>query len=182
VRLVFLYGPPAAGKLTIAREVAALTGFRVFHNHATVDALSTVFEFGTAPFVELRERVWLDVMGEAARTGLPGLVFTFVPERTVRPTFVPSLVERVRNAGGVVHFVKLECPDTEVERRLDDPSRRAFQKLRSVDLFRSLRDSGAFNYPALAADLILDTSQMDAKQGAQRLVAHFGLVRAPSPK
>ena len=30
--LVYLYGPPAAGKLTIAEKVRALTGFRLFHN------------------------------------------------------------------------------------------------------------------------------------------------------
>ncbi len=37
--LVYLYGPPAVGKLTVATELQRLTGFRLFHNHLTVDAL-----------------------------------------------------------------------------------------------------------------------------------------------
>lgn len=39
MKLLFIYGPPASGKLTVAREPAALTGYRLFHNHLVVDAL-----------------------------------------------------------------------------------------------------------------------------------------------
>lgn len=38
VDLVYLHGPPAAGKLTIATELAALGVGEVFHNHLTMDA------------------------------------------------------------------------------------------------------------------------------------------------
>ena len=54
--LVFLYGPVASGKLTIARELAARTGFALFHNHLVVDAVMAVFPFGSESFVRLRER------------------------------------------------------------------------------------------------------------------------------
>ena len=39
MKLVVLHGPPAVGKLTVARELARLTGWRLFHNHLVVDAL-----------------------------------------------------------------------------------------------------------------------------------------------
>ena len=172
MRLLFLHGPPAAGKLTIAREVAAITGFRVFHNHVTVDALLSVFEFGSPPFIELRERIWLDVMTEAANTGMSGLIFTFAPEGTVRTNFVPNLMARLRSAGVVMHFIKLRCPDAEIEKRLDAPSRRDSQKLRSVELFRSLRDAGAFKYPELPADLTIDTSELRPRESARLIVDH----------
>jgi predicted kinase len=44
-KLLLLYGRPAVGKLTVAREVAALTGGRLFHNHLTVNLALSVFEF-----------------------------------------------------------------------------------------------------------------------------------------
>ena len=38
--LVFIYGPPGVGKLTTARALAELTGFRVFHDHLTVNLVA----------------------------------------------------------------------------------------------------------------------------------------------
>lgn len=91
MKLVFIYGPPASGKLTVARELAALTGYKLFHNHLAVDALGAVFEFGSEPFVELRERIWVDVMTAASAAGIDGLIFTFAPERSVRDGFIDAL-------------------------------------------------------------------------------------------
>src|SRR5271156_4120318 len=94
MRLIFIYGMPAAGKLTVARELAAITGLRLFHNHLTVDLLLSTFEFGSPRFGSLREQIWLSVFEEACRSGLAGLIFTFNPETTVRPQFIPD-VQRI---------------------------------------------------------------------------------------
>jgi cytidylate kinase len=56
VDLVFLHGPAASGKLTVARALGDRVGFPVFHNHLVVDVLTTVFPFGSEPFVRLREQ------------------------------------------------------------------------------------------------------------------------------
>ena len=93
MRLTVLFGPPAVGKLTVARELVALTGAKLFHNHFVVDTLTSVFDFGSEPFVRLREQMWLDVFSAAAAEG-QDLVFTFAPETTVQPGFV----ERARAA------------------------------------------------------------------------------------
>ena len=69
MELIFLHGPAAAGKLTTARALEALLGHPVFHNHLVVDTLTTVFPFGSEPFVRLREEFWLQVFTEAARSG-----------------------------------------------------------------------------------------------------------------
>src|ERR1700747_3700957 len=93
MRLIFIYGMPATGKLTVARELARITGFKVFHNHLAVDLLLVIFEFGSKPFVELREEIWLSVFRQAAENDVPGLIFTFAPEGTVRPVFIPAAVK-----------------------------------------------------------------------------------------
>jgi len=43
MKLVFIHGPVASGKLTIARALGQLSGFAVFHNHLVVDAVAAVF-------------------------------------------------------------------------------------------------------------------------------------------
>src|SRR5207249_6103945 len=50
MRLVFIYGPPASGKLTVATELAKLTGFKLFHNHVSIQFVQSIFEFGTKTF------------------------------------------------------------------------------------------------------------------------------------
>src|ERR1700757_912953 len=117
MRLIFIYGMPATGKLTVARELARITGFNVFHNHLAVDLLLSVFEFGSKPFVELRELIWLSVMEEAAAT-LPAMIFTFNPENSVRQEFIQKAVETIRSRGGEVHFVEVVCDAEELERRI----------------------------------------------------------------
>src|SRR5262252_4752756 len=83
MRLVVLCGPPGVGKLSVARELAGRSGYRLFHNHLTVDLLESLFEFGSAPFVELRERLWLELLGRAADEGVTGVIFTLAFDRTV---------------------------------------------------------------------------------------------------
>ena len=77
MRLVFIYGLPATGKLTVAQALSKLTDYKLFHNHLVVDLLLSTFEFGSTPFIELREEIWLSVFKRACRNNLKGLIFTF---------------------------------------------------------------------------------------------------------
>jgi hypothetical protein len=175
--LVFIHGPPAAGKLTVARELSRMTGFRLFHNHLTVDVVTAVFDFGSEPFVLLREQIWLSIFREAAQRNV-SLIFTFAPERTVRPSFIQDTLDAVESAGGKVLFVKLTCPIEELERRLVDATRTEFGKLRSPELFRELYQTGALDYPALpASGLLIDTSQTSPRDAAVRIYEFFSLDR-----
>ena len=166
MKLIFLHGAPAVGKLTVARELAGLTGFRLFHNHLTVDLVTSLFAFGSEPFVALREQVWLAAFAEAARNNV-SLIFTFNPESTVRERFVQETVEVVEGPGGQVVFVELVCADAELERRMGDASRSEFGKLTSVELYRSLKGAGAFQFPKLPHGLSLDTSKTSPLETAE---------------
>jgi chloramphenicol 3-O-phosphotransferase len=166
MKLVFLHGPPAVGKLTIARELAALTSFRLFHNHLTVDLVGSIFPFGSEAFIRLREQIWLSAFGEAARNNV-SLIFTFNPERTVRDSFVQETVNAVEGAGGQVIFIELTCNEEELERRMEDASRKEFGKLASIEQYRSLRNEGAFQFPKLPNGLILDVSALRPAESAQ---------------
>jgi hypothetical protein len=176
VKLIFLHGMPGVGKLTVARELAKLTGFRIFHNHLTVDLVESVFEFGSPPFVELREKVWLEVFSRAAAANLNGLIFTFAFDRTVRDSFVDNTRGVVESAGGEVHFVELRCSPEELEKRIQHPARRRFGKLSSVGRFRELREAGAFVDPGVPAKrLVVDTTELSASDAASLIVSKLGL-------
>ena len=177
MKLVFLHGLPGVGKLTVARELAKLTGFRVFHNHLAVDLVAAVFEFGSPPFVELREKVWLEMFSQATAAHLGGLIFTFAPDRTVRGGFIESARRVVESAGGEVLFVELTCSAEEIERRIVQPARRKFGKLCSVERFHELERAGAFFTDGVPVErLVVDTTELAAPDAASLIATRLGLI------
>lgn len=168
MKLVFIHGPAASGKLTVARELAALTGLPLFHNHLVVDALLAVFPFGSPAFVELREAMWIDVFSAAAAERR-SLIFTFHPEASVAPDFPERVVALVEAAGGGVDFVALTCAAEVVEARIEAASRRASGKLSSLAQLRELEAEGAFAYPPLPAAVTVDTGVTAPGDAAQHI-------------
>ena len=176
MRLIFIYGMPASGKLTVGRELAALTGYKLFHNHLVVDLLLSVFAFGSAGFVELRERIWLGVFEQACSVGVEGMIFTFAPESTVRAGFAQRVVEAVERGGGTVEFVELVCSMDELKRRMESESRKEFGKLASVALFEELCGAGTFDASGMPQGRVkVDTGMWAPKEAAKRIAEGLGL-------
>jgi chloramphenicol 3-O-phosphotransferase len=173
--LIFLHGPAASGKLTVARALAALTGLPLFHNHLVVDALLAVFPFGSEAFVDLREAMWLDVF-RAAAAEERSLIFTFHPEASVAPDFPERVAAIVEAVGGRVEFVALACAPDIVEARIEAESRQASGKLSSLALLRELEAKGAFAYPRLPPPTVeIDTGAIEPDAAARRICDALGL-------
>jgi hypothetical protein len=180
MKLIFLYGLPGTGKLTIARELAELTGYKLFHNHMTVDLLLSVFEFGSVPFVQLRESIWLSIFEEGVIASFPAMIFTFNPENSVRQSFIENTIRIVESEGGEVFFVEVVCDPAELERRIDTPDRRSHKKLVSLELFRKLKTDGVFDSPKMPLPkLTLNSTETSAGQNAMEIVARFSLPLRP---
>jgi MoxR-like ATPase len=155
VELVVISGPPAVGKLTVGKELARLTGFRLFHNHLTVDLVASDFRSGTEPNASLREAIWLTVFDHACRYDVPGLVFT-IAFATWSPSagFLPA-VERVVGGRGRVRYVELSCARDVLLRRVLDPSRGAYDKVRGM--------------------LRIDTTLLGPAETARQVAGHYRL-------
>jgi len=139
MRLVFIYGPPASGKLTLATELSKLTGFKLFDNHVSIQFVQSIFEFGTEAFWRLAGKYRLEMLEEAAKEGID-VIFTFVYGKGEDDRFVKHVVKMIRSHGGQVCFVRLYCERKELVRRVRASRRRRMGKVSSekilVDLFR----------------------------------------------
>jgi len=173
--LVYIYGPPASGKLTIATRLSELTGFPLFHNHLTVNALRPIFPFGSPPFVEASHRWRRAVFDVAASAGI-SLIFTnnsawSQPDPRAR---FEAAAERARQImqdhGGRTLFVRLTTPQAALEARLANESRQAHEKL--VDVVR-LRELLADHDPSPLHpdDLALDTGRLSPEEAARAIMA-----------
>lgn len=101
-------GPPAVGKMTVGREIANRSGFRLFHNHHTIEPLVEVFGYGSAPFNLLNREFRRRVIEEAVRHEVD-LIFTFVwnladPEDA---EYLAELTAPVLEAGGELLVLEL---------------------------------------------------------------------------
>ena len=176
--LVYLYGPPAVGKLTVAQAVVDRTGFAMFHNHLTVNALAPTFGFGTKAFGDVLHRIRLDVFETAARE-LTNLVFTNNSAwggphpRDRFEAFAAEAARRVRSAGGSVLFVRLTATRTTLEERVGSSSRQTLNKVIDPTVLRNLlaaHDETSLN----GDDLVIDTDRYTPDEAADLIVAALG--------
>ena len=167
--LIFLYGPPAAGKLTIAEKLAAKAGFKLLLNNVTNHAITGVFPFGSQSFNRINEDLRIDIIGEAARMQVD-LVFTFVYGHGVDDSFVGRVIEAVGDRGKIL-FVQLRCPKEVLLGRISNHSRQAHPKLTDKDVLLNLLDTQELDAPIpFVENLTLDTSELSADECASRIM------------
>jgi len=118
VKLLLIIGPPAVGKMTVGREIVAHSGFRLFHNHHTIEPLVEIFGYGTPPFEVLNLEFRRRVIEEAAAHDLD-LIFTFVwgLDDPADTSYVEQLVAPYEQPGAEVAVLELAADlDTRLER------------------------------------------------------------------
>lgn len=185
--LVVIVGPPAVGKMTVGAELCRRTGYRLLHNHVTIDLVTRFFEFGTPAFVRLVEAFRQQLLEEISQSELPGLVFTFVwafgspgEEEAVEAYTAPF-----RSRGGRVLFVELEATQEErlarnaTEQRLaEKPHTRDLVASRQL-LLRLDREYTMNTAQGLHADrpdwLRIDCTHRTAGQVADVIINHYQL-------
>jgi hypothetical protein len=124
MKLVFIHGAPAAGKLATARALLSLVNGRLFDNHAAIDVARTVFDFGAPGFWELVQVVRMSVLGAAAERCAPLVVIRCV---YVEPDDLPIFEQFesiVKRRGRQILPVFLRCSTEEIIRRIGNADRR----------------------------------------------------------
>jgi hypothetical protein len=164
MRVVILCGLPGVGKLTVANGLARLGDYRVFHNHLVFDAIEALFPFGSATFVELRERLWLELLSRAVRERVGSIIFTIAGDRALRSDFLLTLASALSPLGVEVCWIELVCGIEELEDRIASAGRTRFGKITSVESFRQLNAADAFPRLILPPGAItVDTSGLSSE-------------------
>jgi hypothetical protein len=173
-QIIFLYGRPGVGKLTVGEHLVAETGYSLLHNHAVVDLATSLFPFGTPAFVALRENLWHLTIEVALKAKVGGVIMTFAPEATVTDGFIPAFQKRVTAGMGTLHFIELKCSNNELEKRIASEPRERFGKLRDVYKYRKLDEAGTFDRPKMPTpELVVDTTSQSPLESARAIAKHL---------
>jgi hypothetical protein len=177
MKLIIIYGPPAAGKLTVASELALRTGFRLFHNHVSIDCVKSVFDFGTPPFLRMIELIRFSTIAEAAREDV-SLIHTFVYAYGEDDEHFGRLIDACEDNGGEVHLVQLTCDDDVRKQRITNESRIRIGKLTdpdSIEISKQRYDLLSL-YPGRES-LSVETTETAPDDVAERIIDYFGLKK-----
>jgi hypothetical protein len=188
--MVFLviFGPPAVGKMTVGFELSKLTGFKVFHNHLSIEPVLNFFDFGTPQFGRLVSGFRQSVFEEVAASDLPGLIFTYVwsLDQNADKDYVDRNCEIFRKAGARICFAELQAAlPQRLERNASElrlshkPSKRDVEKskerLLEHDKTNKFNSSDDFFY---AENYVkIDNTHLSPAEAASQICSALGFVR-----
>jgi chloramphenicol 3-O-phosphotransferase len=175
MKLVFLHGEPASGKLTIARALLRRVPGRLLENHAAIDFAKTVFDFGASGFWELVEQVRLAALEAAAEHGVRFAVCTYCYSEPHDRAQFERFEAIVGGYGGEVLPVFLACSEAELGRRIGNADRAARGKITTMQGLARFRDGYNLIAVPRADCLRLETSAMPVDAAAAEIVRHFRL-------
>lgn len=184
MQFVLIFGPSAVGKMTVGAALARLTGFKLFHNHLTIDLVLNVFPHGHPRFGPLVNEFRRRIFEEVASSDVAGLIFTYVwaLDHPGDKAEIDDYCAIFRRAGGTVYFVELAADQaTRLERNRSEfrlahkPTKRnvaqSDQFLLADDARFKLNSNADFFYQENY--LKINNTALSASETAQQIVAAF---------
>ena len=191
MRLLFIFGAHAAGKMTVGQAVAKATPMKLFHNHMTIEPVIELFGSYNGAVTERLRQV---VFEEFVRTDNYGLIFTFIWafEEPHDTEYVRKLTKLYQDAGAQVDYVELVCPQdvrllrNRTENRLKEKPSKRDVALSEMRLLSSESRHRCNSEPGevcekLGCDpgryLRIDNTELSPDEAAEVIIGHFGYER-----
>lgn len=183
MKLVFLIGDAAVGKMTVGQELMKQTGLRLFHNHMMIEPVIEIFgAFNGHVTQQLREVIF----HEFAKSENEGMIFTYLWAFDMQSDwdYVAHVSDIFRQQGAEIYYVELIAPQ-EVRLQRNETANRLAHKASKRDLeasrARLLRDDANYRCVSLPGEipfenyLRIDNSEISAETAAKMIREHFAL-------
>lgn len=183
MKLVFIIGNAAVGKMTVGQELMKITDLRLFHNHMMIEPVLDVFgNFNGKAISRLREVIF----EEFAASGSYGLIFTYMWAfdsqsdwdyiEHVKEIFAPYNTE--------FYYVELVASkEVRIERNATENRLRNKASKRNIDasMQRLERDDAAYRLESEPGEIPfdnyikIDNSHIPPQEAAQKIKELFHL-------
>lgn len=181
MKLVFLFGNCAVGKMTVGQELTKVTPLRLFHNHMMIEPVLEVFgDFRSDVIAKLRSVVF----EEFAKSDQYGLIFTFMWafDRQEDWDYIAGIRQQFGLPDEDVYYIELVAPQ-EVRLQRNGSQNRLKHKASKRDIqtsnARLIGDDMRYRCESLPGEipfphyLRLDNSDISAEKAAQIIKKHF---------
>lgn len=75
-KFVLIIGPQAVGKMTVGQELAKITGYKLFHNHMTIEMVRLIFDYDKQAYSKMNQLIRYEVFKEFSKSNEKGIIFT----------------------------------------------------------------------------------------------------------
>lgn len=174
MKLYFIYGPPASGKLTIAEKLSEKTGVPLFHNHLSRDIVKDIYRDELGANYSLVDKIRRDVFEYCAKQGTD-LIFTFVYGGSDDDENVKGHIDSIEKNNGEVVFIELTTNKTELLERVGSESRKRYKKLLDpavLDKFLDSIDNLSIPY---VESLKVDTSVLSPDEASDYIARELSI-------
>ncbi|MGN1020459.1 MAG: AAA family ATPase [Aristaeellaceae bacterium] len=183
MKLVFIFGSGAVGKMTVGQELMKLTGLRLFHNHMAIEPVLAVFGgFNPRAVERIREAIF----EEFAASGQKGMIFTFMFafDQQADWDYVAHVQEIFRPYGTEFFYVELIAPQEVRLARSATENRLAHKASKQdVDAARSrlVQEDAHYRLVSLPGEipwdnyLRIENEHIPAAEAARMIRDRFGL-------
>ena len=183
MKLLFMIGDAAVGKMTVGQELMKLTGLRLFHNHMTIEPVLEIFGSFHGPAIKRLREV---IFEEFAKTDNYGMIFTVMWAFDMQSDW--EYIDWVKGIFELpeedVYYVELIAPqEVRLQRnvtknRLNHKASKRDVEASNARLLRDDRDHRCVSYPGeipFPNYLRLENAEIPAAEAARIIRDHFKL-------
>ena len=180
MKLLFLIGNAAVGKMTVGQELMERTGLRLFHNHMTIEPVLEIFgDFNGPAINRLREVIFQ----EFAKTDSYGMIFTYMWafDRQSDWDYIEHVKSIFAPYGTEFYYVELVA-SKDVHMKRNAGENRLLHKASKRDLERSnqrlIHDNASYRLESLQGEIPFDNyMKIDNTELAPEVVAQMIIDR-----
>ncbi|HEC64147.1 MAG TPA: hypothetical protein ENI23_02505 [bacterium] len=174
--LIFIYGPPSVGKLTIGKALAEITGYKLFHNHLTVNLVTSVFPFATQEAQELMAQIRLSIFKQGITANVPGIISTQIYSKPETDHFIKQILKLFQKTTGQVHFVQLKTTDEMLLKRVVSEDRKKYGKTVSPKELKEMISNYILKSKIpFVESLTIDNTKLNPEDCAAKIMKHYRL-------
>lgn len=181
MKLVYIIGNAAVGKMSVGQALMKRTGLRLFHNHMTIEPVLEIFGYFDGNVIKRLREV---IFEEFAKSNNEGLIFTFMWafDQQEDWDYVAHVTELFEKQGAEVYYVELVAPQqirlqrNETDNRLQNKaSKRDLEKSRQ----RLLADDAKYRLESRDGELPfenyikIDNTNLTPEEAAERIIQRF---------
>lgn len=183
MKLVFIIGNGAVGKMTVGQELMKLTGLRLFHNHMTIEPVLEVFGYYNGTVVAKTREIFFE---EFAKSDNYGMIFTYMWAFDEQSDwdYVDHVASIFKEQGAEIYYVELVAPQ-EVRLKRNETENRLKNKAskRNLETSRNniLKHDEKYRLESYDGEITfenyikIDNTNLSPEEVAQRIKERFGL-------